>query len=126
MLAGMAEKMVEELLMEDPGLYQGGNAEQLLEQTGDTTGEGIPTGTAYHLNSKRLKTFHLRRIAATLGVVESASAEDTRTIIEGKLCEMGKDPTDVQVIIQGTGDGTFYLVDYQGVILTVNALQTLT
>ena len=58
MLAGMAEKMVEELLMEDPGLYQGGNAEQLLEQTGDTTGEGIPTGTAYHLNSETLKTLH--------------------------------------------------------------------
>jgi len=95
MIAGTTEKMVEEF-MEDPELYSGGNVEQLLEQTGDMTREGIPTDTAYHLNSKRLKTRHLRRIAAILGPVKSAFTEDTRMIIEGKLCEMGKDTTDMQ------------------------------
>ena len=33
-----------------------------------------------------------------MGLTESASAEDTRTIIEGKLQEMDKDPAEVQVI----------------------------
>ena len=60
--------------------------------------------------------------SAMLGLVESASAEDTRTMIERKLREMSKDPTDIHVIVQGTGDGTFYLVEFEGVILTVDAL----
>ena len=32
---------------------------------------------------------------------ESASAEDTRTIIEGKLRQTGKDPNEVQVVVEG-------------------------
>ena len=45
-----------------------------------------PEGTTYHINSRRLKMRQLKRIAAALGVpAESASAENTRTIIEGKL-----------------------------------------
>ena len=66
------------------------------------TRKGIPTGTMYHLNSKRLKTCYLQRIAAILGVAEYASTEDTRTAIEGKLWEMGKDPA-------GTDNGTLYM-----------------
>ena len=50
-----------------------------------------PEGTTYHINSRRLKTRQLKRIAAALGVPgESASAEDTRTIIEGKLRETAR------------------------------------
>lgn len=60
-----------------------------------------PEGTAYHINSRRVKMWQLRWIAAALGVTaESASTEDTRIIIEVKLREMDKDPPEVQVIIQ--------------------------
>ena len=82
-------------------------------------------GTAYHINSRRLKTRQIRRIAAALGVtVGSASAEDTRTIVEGKLREMDKNPTEVQVIVQGSDDdiGTLFLINDEGVILTVEAV----
>ena len=84
-----------------------------------------PEGTTYHINSRRLKTRQIRRIVAALGVtVGSASAEDTRTIVEGKLREMDKNPTEVQVIVQGSDDdnGTLFLINDEGVILTVEAV----
>ena len=64
------------------------------------TDNELPEGTAYHMNSRRLKTRQLRQIATALGATtESASAEDTRIIIEGKLWERDKNPSEVQVII---------------------------
>ena len=92
-------------------------------ETLENTETTVPEGTTYHLNSKRLKTRQLKRIAAALGITESASAEDTRTIIEGKLREMDTDPSEVQVIIQeGDKDnGTLFLMNNEGVILTVEA-----
>lgn len=47
----------------------------------------------------------LRRIDAVFGVTESASVEDTRTIIEDKLRELDKDPSKVQVIEGEDNDG---------------------
>ena len=84
-----------------------------------------PEGTAYHINSRRLKTRQIRRIAAALGVtVGSASADDTRTIVEGKLREMDKNPTEAQVTVQCSDDdsGTLFLINDEGVILTVEAV----
>ena len=83
--------------------------------------EDLLDGTAYHLNSRRLKTRQLRRVAAAVGLTESASAEDTRTIIEGKLREMDKDPTEVQVVVRDLegDDGTLFLINDEGVIITV-------
>ena len=46
---------------------------------------GLPEGSTYCLNSKKLKTKQLRRIAKALDLPSTASAEDTRRIIEGKL-----------------------------------------
>ena len=55
---------------------------------------------------------------------ESASAEDTRTIIEGKLWETGKNPNKIQVIIEYSNDysGMLFLINEEGVILTVEAV----
>ena len=95
-----------------------------LEVTGPIEHEW-PEGTTYHINSRRLKTRQLKRIAASLGVpAESASAEDTRTIIEGKLRETGKDPNEVQVVVEDSDDdgGTLCLINDEGVILTVEAV----
>ena len=81
-----------------------------------------PDRAAYHMNSRRLKMRQLRWIAAALGVTaESASAEDIRTIIEGKLRERDKNPTKVQVIVQDS-DGMLFLINDDGVILTVEAV----
>ena len=73
----------------------------------------------------RLKTRQLKRIAAALGVpAESASTEDSRTIIEGKLPEMSKDPNEVQVVVEDWDDdgGTLFLINDEGVILTIEAV----
>ena len=45
-----------------------------------------------------------------LGLTESKSAEDTRTIIEGKLREMDENPAKIQVIVQDleSDDGTLF------------------
>ena len=49
-----------------------------------------PEGTTYHINSRRLKTRQLKRIAAALGVpAESASAKNTRTICNTLASEQG-------------------------------------
>ena len=84
-----------------------------------------PDGAAYHMNSRRLKTRQLRWIAAALEVTtESASAEDIKTIIEGKLRERDKNPTKVQVIVRDSDDdgGMLFLINDEGVILTVEAV----
>jgi len=95
--------------------------EETLEHSDPTS--GIPTGTTYHLNSKRLKTRQLRRIATALGLAGNASAEDTRRMIEGKLRELDREPVDVQVIVpDADGDGMLYLIDDEGIILTVEAI----
>ena len=79
-----------------------------------------PEGTTYHINSRRLKTRQLKRIAATFGVPAESAAEDTRTIIiiEGKLRETGKDPNEVQVVVEDSDDdgGTLFLIYDEGVI----------
>ena len=84
----------------------------------------LPEGTTYHMNSKRLKLRQLKRIAEALGVTtESASAADIRTIIEGKLRERDQNPVEIQVTVQGSDDddGTLFLINDEGVILTVEA-----
>ena len=45
---------------------------------------------------------HLQQIADTLGLPTKGSAAVTRQLIEGKLMEMGKEPPNVQVVVQGT------------------------
>ena len=85
----------------------------------------LPEGTTYHMNSKRLKLRQLKRIAEALGVAtESASAADIRTIIEGKLRERDQNPVEIQVTVQGSDDddGTLFLINDEGVILTVEVV----
>ena len=106
-----------------------GQADEVRDQHENDTldpvnAEELPDGTGYHLNSRRLKTRQLRRIAVALGLTESASAEDTSTIIEGKLREMDKDPAKVQVIVKDLegDDGTLFLINDEGVIITIEVL----
>ena len=85
----------------------------------------LPEGTTYHMNSKRLQLRQLKRIADALGVTaKSASAADIRTIIKGKLWERDQNPVEIQVTVQGSDDddGTLFLINDEGVILTVEAV----
>ena len=56
---------------------------------------------------------------------ESASAEDTRTIIKGKLWETGKNANEIQVIVEYSDDdsGMLFLTNEEGVILIVEAVK---
>ena len=74
------------------------------------------------LNSKRLTAGQLRRLAVALGVPSSGSPADIRLIIEGKLTELGREPQNVQVVMEeGTPTAGLRLQDESGTFVTVEA-----
>ena len=90
-----------------------------LEQD-ESDAEGVPKGPVYSLNSKRLTALHLQRIADSLGLPTKGSAAVTRQLIEGKLMEMGKEPPNVQVVVQGTDENSvLFLINEDGIIRTI-------
>ena len=87
-----------------------------LEQD-ESEAKGVPKGPVYSLNSKRLTALHLQRIADSLGLPTKGSAAVTRQLIEGKLMEMGKEPPNVQVVVQGTDENSvLFLINEDGII----------
>ena len=55
---------------------------------GSPPAEGeIPLGKLLPLNSRRLTTIQLKKIAEGLGLLTTGSADETRQLIEGKLEE---------------------------------------
>ena len=80
------------------------------------------------LNSRRLTAKILRSLAAGLDIPTSASNEELRQMIEGKLLEQEREPRDVQVVImaaatEGTGASP-ELQDEDGVFLEVESSPT--
>ena len=72
------------------------------------------------LNSKRLTGAVLRQIARGLGVPGTASADEVRQVVEGKLGELGRDPRNTQVCWVEVEDGLkVTLKDADGVFLEV-------
>ena len=72
------------------------------------------------LNSKRLKVAYMQQLARALEVPTAASSDDVRQMIEGKLRQMGREPPNVQVIVQqGIGQSRVHLSlqDADGVFL---------
>ena len=73
------------------------------------------------LNSKRLLAAHVRQLARTLELPTTASANEIRQMIDGKLTEMGREPPNVQVVVQrelgGTLRARLYLQDESGVFM---------
>ena len=88
-----------------------------------TEGE-IPLGKLLPLNSRRLTTYQLKKIAEGLGLPTTGSADETRQLIEGKL-EEGHDVHNVQVVVQEatTVNVTLSLMDEEGVFLNVDQFQ---
>ena len=76
-------------------------------------------GKRLPLNSKRLKTTHLRQIRKALDLPTSVSVDEIRGLIEGKLAESGRQPMNVQVTIGD--DSSLTLSDEDGVFLSVKA-----
>lgn len=81
----------------------------------------IPEGLTLPLNSKRISAARIKRLAAGLDVPTAALTDEVRQMLGEKLREMGHDPANVQVVIQGDGDvANLYLVDDSGVIKAIN------
>jgi len=54
------------------------------------------------LNSKRLSTEQIKQVRRALGTPTGVAVNEVRVMIEGKLREMDRDPTNVQVVMSAT------------------------
>lgn len=81
-------------------------------------GSFIPSGARFPLNSKRLQFSKVKIIAENLGLPTRASSDELRQLVDGKLLEMGHQPSNVQVIVQEQVQKIFFmqLIDESGVI----------
>ena len=69
------------------------------------------------------RALYLSRIAEELELTSTASAEETRQFIEGKLLEMGKEPLNVQIELKLKEQGGFILLrDFDKVFLEVEPM----
>ena len=74
------------------------------------------------LNSKRLKRSQLERLAKALDLPTSASGDELRQLIDGKLTDQGKEARNVQVVSDdATPASRFALEDEEGEFLEVPA-----
>ena len=100
-----------------------------MDDTQELSGEeDLPLGDRYHLNSRGLRAAWIQRIAQSLESPTSASTSEVRQMIDGKLADLlQQEATNVQVIVQGKSDGAaMFLVNENGIIMTINAHHTLT
>ena len=103
------------------------------EERADSVGdECSPRGAGARpmpLNSRRVTRPVLRSLAAELGLPTSASTEDLRQMVDGKLADMGREPRDVLVVIEretteAEGPGRVRLHDGEGAFLDAELLTT--
>ena len=115
-----------EIANEDQGEHSSHHSEQdSRDESESDDAETLPKGTPYSLYSKRLRLKYLQQIAGALDLAKDASATQTRKLIEGKLLDMDRQPTDVQVIVQGTsGDDNIFLVDEGEIIKSIKGAVT--
>ena len=92
---------------------------------GGPSHEADPSGTTpkvtkpLPLNSKRLKVLHVKRIAASMTLPTTGSADEIRQMIEGRLADMGRNPRHVQVLVPEDESAPLQLQDADGVFLDV-------
>ena len=94
-----------------------------LEVAGMDEGDHVlPEGKVLPLNSKRLVAAYIKAIAESMELPSKASTDEVRQLIEGILLENGREPRNVQVIVQEpTKEGMedrvcLFLVDDSGII----------
>ena len=84
---------------------------------------GRRNGQTLPLNSRRLTVPLLRQLAEGLGVPTTASQDDLRSMIEGRLMEADCDPLRTQVVLREVGQGTHIsLQDESGVFQEIEPL----
>ena len=90
-------------------------------ERGDSEGGlGVTAPIRLPLNSKRLTANHLRRLAAELEIATSASTDELRQMIDGKLSEAGRQALNVQAVLSSSQPTSeFSLEDAEGKFLTV-------
>ena len=82
--------------------------------------EALPHNQTLLLNSKRLTGPMVQQIAKSMGLPTSASLEDTRQMLEGKIGEMERELCNVQVVLQDVEEGVHItLRDADGFFLEI-------
>ena len=86
------------------------------DHEGHNEDRAIPRGRTFTVNSRRLPVHILHSIVGMLEVPAKASSDELRQLIEGQLAEIGKDPGNVQIIVEEKeADLVVSLVDETGV-----------
>lgn len=83
----------------------------------DDASQSRVSGRELPLNSRRLTIAQIKRIGAALELPVSASTDEIRMMIEGRLTEDGREPRNVHVYL--FEDSSIKLLDESGVFLTV-------
>ena len=85
---------------------------------------GARAGRPLPLNSKHLTAVYLSAIATAMEIPTKGSVAETRQMVEGKLSDHGREPTNVQVVIEEDEDGVecVSLTDVSGVFLGPEAI----
>ena len=86
----------------------------LSEREGSERGGEPGTPVRLPLNSKRLTVCHLQRLASVVGVPTSASADEFRQMINGKLTEKGKDTSNVQAVFPSVDPNSEFFLEDEG------------
>ena len=77
------------------------DVESALQETPGAEEQVIPDGSLFPLNSRRLRSVHVRLLAQTLGLpTANISIEEIRQLIDGALLEREKEPRNCQVVVQ--------------------------
>ena len=83
------------------------------------------TESPYPLNSRRLTGAYLRFVAKAIDLPTSGSVDETRTMISGKLEQMGRDPRNVQIVVRRypSGQESLLLVDMDGAFIDAGVME---
>ena len=106
------------------------NRTMMSKESHEASGEGArdhaevshgmrAAGRPLPLNSKRLTSVYVQTIARAMDLPTKGSVAETRQMIEGRLSDVGREPTNVQVMISDDHDGAEFvsLVDASGTFL---------
>ena len=97
-------------------------------EPGRSSGDSTPRGVGVKpmpLNSRRVTGLILRSVAASLGLPTSAPVEDLRQMIDEELAEQGREPRDVQLVVETAeteAPGRVLLYDGEGAFLDAELL----
>lgn len=76
--------------------------DDVVPHSGDQAYADLPRRNMLPLNSKRLTKKLMKQLAVALEVPTSATPDDLRQLISGRLEEMEREPMNVQVLVQET------------------------